>query len=62
MKWKCTYSLEEQEGAAADLAALLQCHPGAKVRRDKSKGPKMCVYVTTKPVAAVGKTLDPSPQ
>ena len=46
MKWKCTYLPEEQERAAADLAALLQRHPGAKVRRDKSKAPKLVVYLT----------------
>lgn len=48
MKLKLTYSPEEQEGAAAELAVLLQRHPGAKVRRDKSKGPKLTVYVTTR--------------
>ena len=47
MKWKCTYLPEEQERAAAGLAALLQRHPGAKVRRDKSKAPKLVVYLTT---------------
>ena len=47
MKWKCTYLPEEQERAAAELAALLQRHPGAKVRRDKSKAPKLVVYLTT---------------
>lgn len=46
MKWKCTYSPEEEGEAVADLAALLQLHPGAKVRRDKSKAPMLCVYVT----------------
>lgn len=47
MKLKLTYQLEEQEAADGVLAALLQRHPGAKVRRDKSKGPKLVVYVTT---------------
>ena len=56
MKWKCTYSTEEKEEATADLAVLLQRHPGAKVRRDKSKAPKLAVYVT------IGKALDPSPR
>lgn len=64
VKWKCTYSPEETEDAGADLAVLLQRHPGAKVRRDKSKAPQMGVYVTiskSQTVAAVRKTLDPSP-
>lgn len=61
MKWKCTFSPEEQEEAAADLAALRRHHSGAKVRRDKSKAPKLAVYLTVKspkPVAAVRKSLD----
>lgn len=65
MKWKCTYSPDEQEGAAADLAVLLQRHPGAKVRRDKSKAPKLAVYLTTtgpQPLEKSGKILDPSPR
>lgn len=65
MKWKCTYSPEEREEAAADLAALLLRHPGAKVRRDKSKASKLAVYVTIpnqEPLAKSGKTLDPSPR
>ena len=33
MKWKCTYQPEEGAEAAADLAALLRRHPGAKVRK-----------------------------
>lgn len=65
MKWKCTYSPEEQEGAAADLAVLLLRHPGAKVRRDKSQAPKLAVYLTTSSWETLdksGKTLDPSPR
>lgn len=61
MKLKLTYLPEEQEEAAGVLAVLLQHCPGAKVRRDKSKVPKLCVYVTTsKPqnVAVAGKRLD----
>ena len=46
MKLKLTYQPEEQEEADADLAVLLQRHPGAKVRRDRSKAPQMVVYVT----------------
>lgn len=58
MKWKCTYSPEEQEGAAADLAVLLRRHPGAKVRWDKSKAPKLAVYMTVKGQ----EPLDPAPR
>lgn len=61
MKLKLTYAPEEQETAAGVLAALLRLLPGAKIRRDKSQAPKLCVYVTIKrpqTVAAVGKTLD----
>lgn len=64
MKWKCTYFPEEQGEAAADLAVLLQRHPGAKVRRDNSKAPKQALYVTIKEPKTIeksGKTLDPSP-
>lgn len=64
MKWKCTYTSEEQGEAAADLAVLLQRHPGAKVRRDKSKGPKQAIYVTIKAPETLdksGETLDPLP-
>lgn len=65
MKLKLTYQPEEQEQVDADLAVIVQRHPGAKVRRDKSKAPMLCVYVTiskSKPVAAVEKRLDPSPR
>ncbi len=65
MKWKCTYQPEEKEEAAADLAALLQRHPGAKVRRDKSKGPNLAVYVTIgsrETLDKSGEPLDPSPR
>ena len=48
MKLKLTYQPEEQEEAGADLAVLLQRHPGAKVRRDKSKAPNLVVYVTVR--------------
>lgn len=60
MKWKCTYLSEEEGEAAADLAALLQLHPGAKVRRDKSKAPQMTVYVTVrKPSTRCGSKEGP---
>lgn len=61
MKLKLTYQPEEQEAAEGVLAALLRLLPGAKIRRDKSKTPGLCVYVTikgAKAVAAVGKALD----
>lgn len=58
MKWKLTYSPEEKEEAAADLAVLLRRHPGARVRRDKSRAPKLAVYVTIKGL----ETLDPAPR
>jgi len=48
MRWKCTYSPPEEPEAAADLAALLRRHPGAKVRRDKSREPLRTVYLTTR--------------
>lgn len=48
MKVKLTYQPEEEREAAAVLAALLQLHPGARTRRDKSQAPKLCVYVTTR--------------
>lgn len=65
VKIRLTYQPEEHEGAAADLAVLLQRHPGAKVRRDKSKAPKLIVYLTTNSRETLdksGKTLDPSPR
>lgn len=46
VKLKLTYQPEEQEQAAGVLAALLRLLPGAKVRRDKSQAPRLCVYVT----------------
>ena len=65
MKLKLTYLPNEQEEATRVLTAIIQHYPGAKIRRDKSKAPKLCVYVTTsKPqtVAAVEKALDPDPK
>lgn len=48
MKLKLTYQPEEQEEAADILAALLRLLPGAKIRRDKSKAPMLCVYVAVR--------------
>ena len=65
MKWKCTYIPEEQEEAAADLAALLRNHPGARVRRNDRRTPYRHIYVTIPErniSAAVGESLDTSPQ
>lgn len=61
MKLKLTYSPEEAREADLIVHFALGLLPGAKVRRDKSKAPQLCVYVTVKtakPVAAVGKHLD----
>ena len=61
MKLKLTYSPEEAREADLIVRFTKALLSGAKVRRDKSQAPKLCVYVTTKsiePVAAVGKTLD----
>ena len=46
MKWKCTYQPEEESAAAADLAVLLQRHPGAKVKRSDKHPPYRHIYVT----------------
>lgn len=45
MKWKCTYQPEETLVVGADLAALLQRHPGARVRRKKGKGEMLVIYL-----------------
>lgn len=48
MKLKLTYQPEEAREADLILHFARGLLPGAKVRRDKSKAPKLCVYVTTK--------------
>ena len=58
MKLKLTYIPEEREEAAAVVAATLRLFPGAKVRKDKSKGLKLCIYVTVKTPAALEKAID----
>ncbi len=61
MKLKLTYSPEEEREASLILHFARGLLPGAKVRRDKSQAPKLCVYVTTRTpqtVVAVRKTLD----
>lgn len=45
MKVKLTYPPEEEQEAAAVLAALLRLHPGARVRRDRSRAPLLAAYV-----------------
>ena len=65
MKLKLTYQPEEQEQADLILRFARDLLPEVKIRRDKSKEPRLCVYVTTKgpkSVGAVRKTLDPSPR
>lgn len=61
MKLKLTYSQEEEREADLIVHFARGLLPGAKIRRDKSKAPQLCIYVTAKPVAVVGKTLDPTP-
>jgi len=47
LKVKVTYLPEEEEDAAADLAALLQLHPGARVRKSDAHPPYRHIYLTT---------------
>lgn len=61
MKLKLTYSPEEAREADLIVHFAKALLSGAKVRRDKSKAPQLCIYVTAKPVAVVRKTLDPYP-
>ena len=48
MKFKISYLPEEEPEAAADLAALLSHHPGAKVRKNDTHQPFKHIYLTTK--------------
>ena len=48
MKITLAYIAEEEEAAAADLAALLQVHPGAKVRKSDRHPPWKHIYLTTR--------------
>lgn len=48
MKIKFAYLPEEEQEAAADLAALLRHHPGAKVHKSDTHPPFKHIYLTTK--------------
>ena len=51
MKISMGYLPEEEQEAAADLAALRQLHPGIKVRKSDAHPPFKHIYLTTtKPV------------
>lgn len=48
MKWRCSYLQSEKEEAVADLTALLQRHPGARVHESRANPPYTVVYLTVK--------------
>lgn len=48
MKFKISYLPEEEQEAAADLAALRSRHPGAKVHKSDAHPPFRHIYLTTK--------------
>lgn len=48
MKLKLTYAPEEEREASLILRFAKALLPGAKVRRDKSQAPRLCVYITLK--------------
>ena len=48
MKITLAYIAEEEEAAAADPAALLQVHPGAKVRKSDRHPPWKHIYLATR--------------
>lgn len=65
MKLKLTYSPGEAREADLIVRFTKARLSGSKVRRDKSKGSKLAVYVTTSSLETLdksGKTLDPSPR
>ena len=47
MKITIAYIPEEEQEAAADLAALQQLHPRAKVRKSEAHPPFKHIYLTT---------------
>jgi len=47
MKISMAYLPEEEQEAAADLAALRQLHPGIKVRKSDAHPPFKHIYLTT---------------
>lgn len=64
MKLKLTYLPEEAREAALILHFAQNLLPGAKVRRDKSKAPKLAVYLTINSRETLDKskkTLDHTP-
>ena len=48
MKITLAYIAAEEQEADADLAVLLQRHPGAKVRKSDRHPPFKHIYLTTK--------------
>ncbi len=48
MKVKLTYIPEEQDAAAAVMAALLRLLPGVRVHKNESKPPFLHIYLTAK--------------
>lgn len=48
MKLRLTYSQEEEREADLIVRFTKALLSGAKIRRDKSQAPRLCVYVTTK--------------
>lgn len=48
MKFAISYIPEEEQEAAADLAALLRRHPGARVHKNDGHPPFKRLYLTTK--------------
>ena len=60
MKITIAHLPEEEQEAAADLAALRQLHPGIKVRKSDAHPPFKHIYLTTK--QHIGKRQIPVPQ
>ena len=48
MRITISYTAEEREEATADLAALLQRHPSARVKRSNANPPYFQIYLNTK--------------
>lgn len=58
MKFKIAYLPEEEQEAAADLAALLSRHPDARVHKSDKNPPFKHIYLTTKKPARPTNTRD----